>query len=88
MAEPAREQTELRLRGGFNLQIETSALADLNPQPEEDAWLLFPWLDLRVPLQRDAAGNYYIAEKTWLFSVSGRPKRQPAEEPMEVCEGT
>ena len=60
---------------------ETSSLADPNTrgcEPQDT------WLDLRVPLERDAVGNYCFAEGNWRVSISGRLKKQPAEEPMEV----
>ena len=67
--------------GGFDLLVETSSLADPNTRGCE---LQDAWLDLRVPLERDAVGNYCFAEGNWRVSVSGRLKKQPAEEPMEV----
>ena len=55
--------------GGFDLLVETSSLADPNTRGCE---LQDAWLDLRVPLERDAVGNYCFAEGNWRVSVSGR----------------
>ena len=76
MADRETPAASLRLRGGFDLSLETSSLHGCE--------LRDAWLDLRVPLERDAVGNYCFAEGNWRVSVSGRLKKQPAEEPMEV----
>ena len=77
MADRETPAASLRLRGGFDLSLETSSLRGCE--------LRDAWLDLRVPLERDAAGNYGFAEGNWRVSVGGRGRNQPAEEPKRGC---
>ena len=70
----------LRLRGGFDLTVEASSLLGCE--------LRDPWLDLRAPLERDAAGYYRFAEGNWRVSFGGRAERRPEEEPMDVSQST
>ena len=76
---------ELRLRGRLDLAVEVSSLTPRPPACEE-------WLDLRVPLERDAAGDLRFADdRDWVVAICARIPERTAdalrlatEEPMEV----
>lgn len=81
---PAIRPGDLRLGARLDLVVDGSSLPPCRPGEETKLWL-----NLRVPLLRDAAGNLGAAKESWRLSVSSRLSGESVaavrcDQPMEV----
>ena len=81
---PPARPGNLRLGARLDLVVDGSSLPPCRPGEETKLWL-----DLRVPLLRDAAGNLAPGRESWRLGISARLSGESVaavrcDQPMEV----